>query len=155
MAGVGIPAKCPQVVIERQAPLVVVAEHAGLDDIPFESEEFNRLFRVGSKDRRFATAFIDPRIMEWLLTTRGDFGAEVHLQAALVYSQFIQPREVPLLLDGGRVRAARPPGRDAGPSDRGAGGLGGPPGRRRGRPPAGRAGVRDLSPQPPRFPVAA
>jgi hypothetical protein len=99
VAVVGIAAKCPQVLIERQTPLVTLAQHLGLEDIPFESEDFNRLFRVRSKDRRYATALVDARMMEWLLSTRGDFGFEVHLEGVLVYCQFLQPEDVPRLLD--------------------------------------------------------
>lgn len=38
-------------------------------DIDFESEEFSRRFHVTSADRRFAFAVIDPRMMEFLLST--------------------------------------------------------------------------------------
>lgn len=37
------------------------------DDITFESEDFNRAFRVTSTDRRFASDLVDPRMMDFLL----------------------------------------------------------------------------------------
>ena len=36
-------------------------------DVEFELESFNRPFEVRSKDRRFASALVDSRMMEWLL----------------------------------------------------------------------------------------
>ncbi|MDQ4107653.1 MAG: hypothetical protein M3138_02450 [Actinomycetota bacterium] len=36
-------------------------------DIEFESEAFNRRFTVKGPDERFATAFCDARMMDWLL----------------------------------------------------------------------------------------
>jgi hypothetical protein len=41
----------------------------GGSDIDFESEEFSRRFHVTSSDRRFAFAVIDPRMMEFLLSS--------------------------------------------------------------------------------------
>jgi hypothetical protein len=41
----------------------------GGGDIDFESEEFSRRFHVTSSDRRFAFAVIDPRMMEFLMST--------------------------------------------------------------------------------------
>ncbi len=38
-----------------------------MPDIRTESEEFNRRFEVRSSDRRFALAFVDARMMRWLL----------------------------------------------------------------------------------------
>jgi len=38
------------------------------NDIEFESEQFNRAFRVTSPDRKFATDVIHPQMMEYLLT---------------------------------------------------------------------------------------
>jgi hypothetical protein len=99
LAVVGVGAKCPRVAIERQAFPMTVAEHLGLRDIPFESEAFNRLFRVQSADARFATTLIDQRMMAWLLSTRGDYGFEVVGHSALVYCQFVDVAGIPTLLD--------------------------------------------------------
>jgi hypothetical protein len=99
LAVVGVGARCPRVAIERQAFPVSVAEHLGLRDIPFESEAFNRLFRVQSADARFATTLIDQRMMAWLLSTRGDYGFEVVGHSALVYCQFVDVAGITTLLD--------------------------------------------------------
>src|SRR4051794_15361456 len=95
----GIGAKCPRVSIERQGLPATLVEHLGLQDIQFESEEFNRQFRVRSADARFATKLIDPRMMDWLLGTRGEYGFEVVGHSALVYCQFVATEGIPELLD--------------------------------------------------------
>lgn len=95
----GIGAKCPRVSIERQGLPATLVEHLGLEDIQFESEEFNRRFRVRSADARFATKLIDPRMMAWLLSTRGEYGFEVVGHSALVYCQFVATAGIPELLN--------------------------------------------------------
>ncbi|MGW5363148.1 hypothetical protein [Actinopolymorpha pittospori] len=50
-----------------------VAAAFGFGDLQLESEEFNRTFRVGTPDRRYATAMLHPRMME-LLLARGRNG---------------------------------------------------------------------------------
>ncbi|MFL5797292.1 MAG: hypothetical protein ACJ77A_05095 [Actinomycetota bacterium] len=99
LAVLGVGARCPRVAIDRQAFPVTVAEHLGLGDIPFESEAFDRLFRVRSTDARFATELVDQRMMAWLLSTGGDYGFEVVGHSALVYCQFVDAAGIPTLLD--------------------------------------------------------
>jgi hypothetical protein len=48
----------------------------GLRDQELESEAFNRAFHVRAADARFASAFVDARMMSWLLEHR-DCGFEV------------------------------------------------------------------------------
>jgi hypothetical protein len=61
-----IPADCPHVTIAPETLLTRLADHLGFEDIQFESEEFNRRFRVKSKDQKFATDLVDARMMQWL-----------------------------------------------------------------------------------------
>jgi hypothetical protein len=61
----------PTVHISKERLLDRVARVLGMPDIRLESEEFNRLFRVQCTDARFATALLDPQMMEYLLTTEG------------------------------------------------------------------------------------
>ena len=49
----------------------------GIEQINMESEEFNRAFEVRAADRRFASAFVDARMMRWLLDQRSGTGFEV------------------------------------------------------------------------------
>ncbi|HET6293243.1 MAG TPA: hypothetical protein VFG33_07710 [Kribbella sp.] len=51
----------------------VVANAFGFADLEFESEQFNRAFRVKADDQRFGHAVIHPRMME-LLLARGEIG---------------------------------------------------------------------------------
>jgi hypothetical protein len=50
-----------------------VANAFGFRDIQFESEQFNRRFRVKATDERFGHAVVTPRMME-LLLARGEIG---------------------------------------------------------------------------------
>ncbi|NIK55862.1 DUF3137 domain-containing protein [Kribbella shirazensis] len=53
-----------------------VANAFGFRDIQFESEQFNRSFRVKADDERFGHAVVTPRMME-LLLARGEIGWRV------------------------------------------------------------------------------
>ncbi|WP_238161059.1 hypothetical protein [Kribbella antibiotica] len=50
-----------------------VANALGFQDLQFESDQFNRAFRVKADDERFGHAVITPRMME-LLLARGEIG---------------------------------------------------------------------------------
>jgi hypothetical protein len=50
-----------------------VANALGFRDLQFESDQFNRAFRVKADDQRFGHAVITPRMME-LLLARGEIG---------------------------------------------------------------------------------
>ena len=75
-----------------------VLEHFGGEPITFESEEFNETFRVTSEDRRFASALIDPRMMEFLLQTKGAVSFETRGRYVLLASHQLAPDELPILL---------------------------------------------------------
>lgn len=62
-----VDAALGSLVIGRESVFTRLADAVGLDDISFESDEFNRTFEVRCDDRRFASAFVDPRMMAWLL----------------------------------------------------------------------------------------
>jgi hypothetical protein len=65
------PVNCPHTTIAPEGLLGRFAEALGFHDITFESEEFNHKMKVTSSDPKFANYLIDPRMMEWLLATRG------------------------------------------------------------------------------------
>ncbi|TMK81669.1 MAG: DUF3137 domain-containing protein [Actinobacteria bacterium] len=67
----------PRVSISKETLLTRAAEHLGARDLDFESEEFNRMFKVTAQDPQVAYQLIDPRMMNWLLSTGGAFGFEV------------------------------------------------------------------------------
>lgn len=56
-----------------------------MPDIRTESEEFNRRFAVRSNDRRFALAFLDARMMAWLLEQVPGVGFEVLGGTAMLF----------------------------------------------------------------------
>lgn len=60
----------PDVLIRPEGLFDRLKSIVGFDDIDFESAEFSRAFYVASRDRRFAYDLIDPRMMEFLMTTR-------------------------------------------------------------------------------------
>jgi len=89
----------PHLTIGRETLMTKLADHLGFRDIEFESEQFNRQFRVGSDDRQFAFQMIDARMMEWLLQTGGEFGFEVMGPNLLVSVRRRPPAELPALFE--------------------------------------------------------
>ncbi len=59
----------PDLLIRREGMFDKLAGAIGFDDIDFESSEFSRRFHVKCPDRRFAYDVIDPRMMEFLLSS--------------------------------------------------------------------------------------
>jgi len=66
----------------------------GHRSIEFESERFNRTFRVRCADRAFANALIDARMMEWLLGLPDGWGFEIAGPWILGYRDQPKPREI-------------------------------------------------------------
>ena len=58
---------------------------AGLGQIETELEEFNRSFQIRADDARFASAFVDARMMAWLLERGPGVGFEVAGSRVLVF----------------------------------------------------------------------
>jgi hypothetical protein len=88
----------PQLRLSREG-LADKAEHVlGDDDIDFESEEFNRMFAVRCADRRFASAFIDPQMMELLLKTGGAVSLDTMGRFLLLSADPLDPAVMPRLL---------------------------------------------------------
>jgi hypothetical protein len=89
----------PHISIERENLLTRLTDHLGFHDIDFESEAFNRTFRVRSDDRQFAYQLIDARMMQWLLATGGEFGFELLGPNLLAYSKRRGPADLPPLFE--------------------------------------------------------
>jgi hypothetical protein len=97
-AVVEIEATCSALTIDREGFFTRVADAIGLDDITFELEEFNDAFNVKSKDRRFASDFVDQRMMRFLLGADRAFRFEVAGRWLLCFSKRRRPTElIPLL----------------------------------------------------------
>jgi hypothetical protein len=58
---------CPALIIEHRGLIGRLAGALGLDGVQFESDDFDKAYRVLCGDRRFATALVDPAMMAWLL----------------------------------------------------------------------------------------
>jgi hypothetical protein len=93
-----IDAACSPLTIDEENVLTRLADLVALDDLQFESEGFNRAFNVKGADARFATAFIDARMMRWLLAHGHGYGFEVVGDQVLVSCRKIPPMELVQLL---------------------------------------------------------
>ncbi len=71
----------------------------GVTRIDLESERFNRAFNVRAGDRRFAGAFLDARMMEWLMLQVPGVGFEIVAGRLMMF----QPRSLSSLDDVDRA----------------------------------------------------
>jgi hypothetical protein len=93
-----VDARCPRLEIAGENVLTRIADALTFRDIEFESEEFNRRFNVRGIDRRFATAFCDARMMEWLLHHGDGYSFEVVGDRLLCWCRRLRPAGiVPLI----------------------------------------------------------
>jgi hypothetical protein len=93
-----IEAACSPLRIERERLGSRISGPLGGDDVDFESDEFNRSFRIVCGDRKFAYDLIDARMMSWLLSTPDIFEFEVGGKWLLTFTPRVRPTElVPLL----------------------------------------------------------
>ena len=99
----------PELRISPESIFSKVAQAFGYDDIDFESAEFSKKFCVRSKDKQFAYAFCDPRMIEFLLT-RPEINLEAEGDAlSAVYDGKIKPETfADKLRDLARVRQLIP-----------------------------------------------
>lgn len=97
-AATPIEATCAHLTLARENLFTRMADHMGLRDIEFESEDFNRAFNVKCKDKKFANDMIDARMIQWLVAVDGAFHFEVSGNWMLCFSKKRKPIElVPLL----------------------------------------------------------
>lgn len=90
-----VPIEWPELVVEEETGLSRAVQNVGLArDIGFESDAFNRAFRVRSPDRRFATTVIDARMMEWLLDRTPRYGFEIDGGSMLASTAQVHPWEI-------------------------------------------------------------
>ena len=67
MVAVELRAFLPRSELIPDGPGATLAKAAGGADIQFESEDFNRAWRVRADDRKFAHGLVNPQVMERLL----------------------------------------------------------------------------------------
>ncbi|MFL5737757.1 MAG: hypothetical protein ACJ76P_10500 [Actinomycetota bacterium] len=93
-----VPAWCRTISIHTESAIARAADRVLEHQVPFESEQFQRAFKVDCGDERFATAFVDPRMMSWLLAHGRGWTFEVAGCWALCYRKLVDPEElIPLL----------------------------------------------------------
>lgn len=88
-----IEASCERLVIDRENLFTRLADALSFRDIELESEEFNRRFTIRSPDPKFATDFLDQRMMAWLLEHAGGFSFEVAGDRVLCWHKRMRPTE--------------------------------------------------------------
>ncbi len=93
-----VEAQCPQLQISEEDLFTRLADVLTFRDIEFESEEFNRRFTVKGSDERFATAFCDARMMDWLLRHGEGYAFEVVGDRLLCWTKRVRPAEIVHLL---------------------------------------------------------
>ncbi len=106
---VELPAYLPQVAIEREDLGSRLAGHLGFRDVAFESESFNRRFKVSAADREFAFKLVDARMIHFLEWTGGRFAFEVDGSTLLVHTEQLRPEELVTLFGMGRTFVDRVP----------------------------------------------
>jgi hypothetical protein len=66
----GLPKSLPELRVGPEGLLSGIARMMGIHDIEFESEDFNRAYKVKSDDRKFAYDVVNPQMMQFLLDSR-------------------------------------------------------------------------------------
>ncbi len=104
-----VNANCANLTIGPENIATRFADHVGMRDIEFESEEFNRAFNVKCPDRQFASALCDAQMMQWLMDHGRPIHFELHGGFGVAYTGRLKPGELPGLLTlGQQFRAAIP-----------------------------------------------
>lgn len=86
-----VPATFPHLEIGREDLFTRLADHLGLEDIEFESPEFNRRYNVKAGNRQFAYALLDARMLEWLVAFDQGLSFEVVGNRILAYGRRAKP----------------------------------------------------------------
>jgi hypothetical protein len=95
---VEVAAAFPHLEMAREGVFTRLADHLGLEDIEFESPEFNRRYNVKADNRRFAYELLDGRMLEWLVNFDQGLSFEVVGNRILAYRNRAKPSGlVPLI----------------------------------------------------------
>jgi len=74
---VDLAATMPYVSVQSQNVFNRAAEEPGMHQIDFESEDFNRKFSVTAPDKEFAIKLIDAGMIQWLMSSGGEFAFDI------------------------------------------------------------------------------
>ncbi len=97
-ATTSIDADVPGITVGRENVLTRLGGALGFDDIEFESEDFNRAFRVKCATPKFAYDMIDARMMAFLLDASSGCAFEVVGSDLLCATGRVRPADLPGLL---------------------------------------------------------
>jgi hypothetical protein len=89
----------PYVSIRKATLFTKLAGHLGVHDIELGSADFDRQFKVTAADKEFAAKLIDPAMMQWLLSTGGEFAFEIGGTHLLVSCKLLPVTGLVKLLD--------------------------------------------------------
>lgn len=84
-ATIDVPAAFPHLEIAREGVFTRLADRLGMEDIEFESPEFNRRYNVKAGERRFAFELLDARMLRWLVDFDQGLAFEVAGNRLLAY----------------------------------------------------------------------
>jgi hypothetical protein len=84
-ATVDVAAGFPHLEIAREGVFTWLADRLGMEDIEFESPEFNRRYNVKAGERRFAFELLDARMLRWLVDFDQGLAFEVAGNRLLAY----------------------------------------------------------------------
>lgn len=84
-ATIDVPAAFPHLEIAREGVFTWLADRVGLEDIEFESPEFNRRYNVKAQEQKFAFEVLDARMLRWLVDFDQGLAFEVAGNRVLAY----------------------------------------------------------------------
>jgi hypothetical protein len=88
---VPIGADSPRLLIEHENMMTSLAGALSFRDLQFESEAFNKEYRVQCEVARFANAVLDARMMQWLLDNGSGYTFETVGDRLLVAGPRVEP----------------------------------------------------------------
>ena len=84
-ATIDVAAAFPHLEIAREGLFTRLADRLGMEDIEFESPEFNRRYNVKAGERRFAFELLDGKMLRWLVDFDQGLAYEVAGNKVLAY----------------------------------------------------------------------
>ena len=99
---VHLAATMPYVSVQTKNLFTRAAEHLGLHHIDFASEDFSQTFRVTAPDEGFAVKLIDAGMIQWLMSTGGEFAFEVGGGSLLVSCDLLPVTDLGRLFDAAK-----------------------------------------------------
>jgi hypothetical protein len=86
-----IPDSWPSLAIEPARLVTTLTERLSLQDLPTESEAFNRTFHVWTSDPPFGSAVVDALMIAWLLDDAPDAGFQLLAGRLLTFTPIVEP----------------------------------------------------------------